>query len=117
MAKFQALEVGGDSHLHSASVCHPLMPWDFLLLCSLSAPPPPTLNGDSQLKDGIWDVRERVQNISESLEVGNSLKTIFQDQPGTKVVGFVHSILAAWGSWVQIPGTDLHTALQAMLWQ
>ena len=32
------------------------------------------------------------------------------------VVGFAHSALAAWGLWVQILGTDLRTAHQAMLW-
>ena len=30
---------------------------------------------------------------------------------------FTHFALAAWGSPVQIWGTDLYTAFQAMLWQ
>ena len=37
--------------------------------------------------------------------------------PGCLVVKFAHSTpLAALSSWVQIPGTELHTAHQAMLW-
>ena len=32
------------------------------------------------------------------------------------MVGFVYSASVAWGLQVQIPGTDLHTAHQAMLW-
>ena len=32
------------------------------------------------------------------------------------VVKFTHFALAAWGSQVQIPGMDLHTTHQAMLW-
>ena len=34
-------------------------------------------------------------------------------QPGGAVVKFVHSALVAWGSQVQILGTDLHHARQA----
>ena len=33
------------------------------------------------------------------------------------VVKFTDSTLAAWGSQVQIPGMDLHTTHQAMLWE
>ena len=36
---------------------------------------------------------------------------------GSVVVKFSHSASAAQGSPVQIPGVDLHTAYQAMLWQ
>ena len=35
---------------------------------------------------------------------------------GGRVVEFTPSALAAWGSWVWIPGVDLHAAHQAMLW-
>ena len=38
-----------------------------------------------------------------------------QGQPGGIVVGFTCSTWAAWGSQVQILGTDLHTAHQATL--
>ena len=38
-------------------------------------------------------------------------------QPGGTVVKFAHSASAVQGSLVQIPGVDLHTAYQAMLWQ
>ena len=37
--------------------------------------------------------------------------------PDGIVVKFVCSTLGAWGSWVQIMDTGLHTAHQAMLWQ
>ena len=37
--------------------------------------------------------------------------------PSGIVVKFVLSALAAWGLQIQILGTDLHTAYQAMLWQ
>ena len=41
---------------------------------------------------------------------------IFWGQPSGIVVRFMHSTLAAQGSWVRILGMDLHTT-QAMLWQ
>ena len=41
----------------------------------------------------------------------------FWGQPGGVEVKFACSTSAAWGSWVQILGADLHTAYQAMLWQ
>ena len=37
-------------------------------------------------------------------------------RPGGVMVKFTGSTLVAQGSLVQIPGTDLHTAQQAMLW-
>ena len=37
-------------------------------------------------------------------------------QPSGIVVNFVHTASAAQGSQVRIPGTDLHTVHQAMLW-
>ena len=37
--------------------------------------------------------------------------------PSDVVVNFVPSVLVARGSQVCIPGVDLHTACQAMLWQ
>ena len=40
-----------------------------------------------------------------------------RSQPRGLMIKFAHSALAAWGSQVQIPGADLHTAHQAMLWQ
>ena len=39
------------------------------------------------------------------------------DQPGGIVVKSPYSTLVAWASWVQIPGADLHTAGEAMLWR
>ena len=38
-------------------------------------------------------------------------------QPGGAAVKFVHSVSVAQGSSVQIPGADLHSIHQAMLWQ
>ena len=38
-------------------------------------------------------------------------------QPSGVAVEFTCSTLAAWDAQVQIPGTDLHTIQQAMLWQ
>ena len=35
--------------------------------------------------------------------------------PGGVAVKFAHSALATWGSGVQIPGSDLHIAHQAIL--
>ena len=37
-------------------------------------------------------------------------------QPGGIVVKFTRSASAAWGLWVRILGTDLHTTHRAMLW-
>ena len=37
--------------------------------------------------------------------------------PGGAAVKFTHSSLAALGALIQIPGVDLHTIFQAMVWQ
>ena len=37
--------------------------------------------------------------------------------PGGIVIRFAYSTLVAWGSQIQILGTDLHTAHQAVLWR
>ncbi|MPX07476.1 hypothetical protein C0133_08860, partial [Moraxella catarrhalis] len=47
----------------------------------------------------------------------NTLKAQSRSWPGSVVVKFTGSALVAWVSWVRIPGADLHTAHQAMLWQ
>ena len=44
-------------------------------------------------------------------------KKLFRGQPGGAGVKFAHSASAARGSLVRIPGVDLCTACQAMLWQ
>ena len=44
------------------------------------------------------------------------MKFHFQGQPSGMLVGFACFALATWGLWVQIPGTDVHMAHQAMLW-
>ena len=48
---------------------------------------------------------------------GNSAKMALRGQSGGTAVKFAHSTWAAWGSLVQIPGADLCTACQVMLWQ
>ena len=40
-----------------------------------------------------------------------------EGRPSGTVVKFAHSTSVAPGSRVRIPGVDLHTACQAMLWQ
>ena len=44
-------------------------------------------------------------------------KTVQWCWPGGTMVKLAHSSSVAWGSPVQIPGADLCTACQAMLWQ
>ena len=44
-------------------------------------------------------------------------KIRYRGWPSGVVVKFEHSALASWGSRVRIPGADLCTAHQAMLWQ
>ena len=41
----------------------------------------------------------------------------FGSWSGVLMVKFAHSASVAWGSWIRIPGSDLHTAHQAMLLQ
>ena len=45
------------------------------------------------------------------------LNFLLRSWPGGTVVKFTHSTAVARGSWVQIPGMDLHTTQQATLWQ
>ena len=53
---------------------------------------------------------------SPSLKVSGMLyKNYFGGWPGGVMVKFTHSALAAQGSQVQTPGTDLHTIHQAMM--
>ena len=54
---------------------------------------------------------------SEKSPEGGCQKQENKDWPHGQVVKFMHSASAARGSPVQILGTDLHTAHQAMLWQ
>ena len=44
-------------------------------------------------------------------------KSQLQGQPDGTVVKLARSALVAWSAPVQIPGVDLHTTFQAMLWQ
>ena len=45
------------------------------------------------------------------------LRKSLEGWPDGAAVKFTYSAVAAWGLLVQIPGADLHTACQAMLWQ
>ena len=45
------------------------------------------------------------------------LKMMFRGWPGVAAVQFVHSALVAQDLLVWIPGVDLSTTYQAMLWQ
>ena len=72
----------------------------------------------------IWREQKRKmgQNVNKTnwLYLENLCKryTGFpRGQPGRVVVTFMCCASAAWGSAVQIPGLDLHTVHQAMLWQ
>ena len=54
---------------------------------------------------------------AKETEMTEVKKFIRWGQPSGAAVKFACSASAAWGSLVQIPGVDLHTACQAMLWQ
>ena len=85
----------------------------------------------SELRTRIWNpncetVSWKYRRISLWLQSTKSQKRdainrslMFKNSEGPACgteVKFVHSAWAARGSWVRIPGTDLHTAHQAMLW-
>ena len=55
--------------------------------------------------------------VIATVAAGASKKRFQGGWPGGTVVKFACSALVAQGSWVQIPGVDLHIAHQAMLWQ
>ena len=54
--------------------------------------------------------------IHATLQLSIKKKTTM-GRPGGTMVKFARHTLAAWGLLVWIPGTDLCTACQAMLWQ
>ena len=60
---------------------------------------------------------EKVFSIVVHYFLLSLIKRVSQGQPCGIVVKFMHSALAAQGSWVQILGVDLSTTHQAMLWQ
>ena len=71
----------------------------------------------ARLLRGDWE-RIVYTDLGVSISVNRTIKRgSFRGQLGGVVVGFMHSTLAAWALQVQIPGTDLHTAHQAVLWQ
>ena len=47
----------------------------------------------------------------------SGFKNNYRGWPGGVVVKFTCSALVAQSSWVLIPGPDVHTAHQAMLWR
>ena len=56
-----------------------------------------------------------VQYIGAGITLTSKEET--EGQPGGEAVKFAHSALGAWDSPVWIPGVDLCTTYQAMLWQ
>ena len=85
-----------------------LLPSVVVFAHSLPTPAPiytVTSAGGVTIKDNLW------------INNDHSLKMLFWACPGGVVVKFVHSALAACGSQVQIPGANLGTAYQALLWQ
>ena len=54
---------------------------------------------------------------SSKLSLLSFTKLNWRGQPGGTAVKFARSALVAQGLLVQIPGVDLRTASQAMLWQ
>ena len=54
---------------------------------------------------------------SVNINFNRNKKSRYWGLPLGVVVKFMHSTLAAKGSPVPIPGADLHTTYQAMLWQ
>ena len=58
-----------------------------------------------------------IRHIHEYLCNCSMYKNVFRVWPSDIVVKFVHSASVAQDLLVRIPGADLHTAYQAMLWQ
>ena len=63
-----------------------------------------------------WGCNEINQVSISHLKFSLKIKRI-KGQAGGIVVKFVHSALVAKSSWVLIPGSDLYTTHQAMLWR
>ena len=61
--------------------------------------------------------RSCLLNTDVLLYVIFSEKLQCRGRPGGIVIKFACSILVAQGSWFWIPGADLHTAHQALLWR
>ena len=66
--------------------------------------------------------REVAIVISETTDFQPKYETRVEEghhrgQPSDIIVKFACSASAAWGLQIQIPGTDLHTCHQDMLWQ
>ena len=61
--------------------------------------------------------RKEIKIIFRRRESNNNKKNCVEGQPSGVVVKFVDSSLVAQGLQVQMPGADLHTTHQAMLWR
>ena len=65
------------------------------------------------MKHSVLDMEHRSRDALQA--VGRLGSEIKREISSGVMVKFVHSPFAAWGSPVQILGTDLHTVYQAML--
>ena len=65
---------------------------------------------------GQWACLIMRANLFGRALMHNTTKNFYRSWPGGTEVKFAHSALEALGSPVQMPGADLHTACQAMLW-
>ena len=75
-------------------------------------------NVKQELLTPLWKFPDGLTAAFFAQLAGSCVKThLVGGQPGGAAVRFAHSSSAAWGSPVQIPGVDLCTAYQAMLWQ
>ena len=65
----------------------------------------------------ITDKFECLKILLCVISVSTSIKLLPKGWPGSVVIKFACSTSVALGLWVQIPGMDLCTAHQAMLWK
>ena len=66
----------------------------------------------------IEDIIIKIYKYTEKLSSKIYVTKLWQwGWPEGIAVRFMRSASVVWGLWVQIPGKDLHTAHQAMLWQ
>ena len=66
---------------------------------------------------GDYKIVERPELKSLKIPLVPTLKNKYGAQSGGVVVKFVYPASAAWGSWVRIPGMNLHISDQAMMWK
>ena len=82
----------------------------------------PTSQGQNneRMRENKGNMKERSRKSNQHvlrIQKRENRMDMVRSQPGGIAVKFVHSASAALGSQVQIPGADLLTARQVMLWQ